>query len=65
CAPKQPSTLKIHGAHGAPYDLMQIKTSLNRGRHARITHCIFNHPSFTPKTQCLTSIPRRLVRNAG
>ncbi|MGB5643015.1 MAG: hypothetical protein WBO16_08025, partial [Gammaproteobacteria bacterium] len=60
-----PSTLRIHGAHSAPYDLMQTKTSLNRDRQACITHCIFNHPSFTPKNQCLTSIQRRLVRNAG
>jgi hypothetical protein len=45
--------VKIHGAHGAPYDLMQTKTSLTRYWHALITHCVFNHPSFTPKTNAL------------
>ncbi|MGB5584616.1 MAG: hypothetical protein WBO93_13600, partial [Gammaproteobacteria bacterium] len=61
----EPSTLKIHGAHGAPYDLMQTKTSLNRDRQACITHCILCRPGFTPNSQCHISILRRLVRNAG
>jgi hypothetical protein len=45
--------------------LTDAKISLNRDRHARIKTLYFDHPRFSPNSQCLISYLRRLVSNAG